>query len=39
MKKRFTEEQIIKILNENNSGKTVKEISREYGVSENTFYI
>lgn len=39
VKKRFSEEQIVKILNENNSGKTVKEISREYGISENTFYI
>jgi putative transposase len=39
VKKRFSEEQIVKILNENNSGKIVKEISREYGISENTFYI
>ena len=38
MKKRFTEEQIVKILNEKETGKKVKDIAREYGVSENTFF-
>ena len=38
MKKRFTEEQIVKILDEQGSGKKVKDVAREYGVSENTFY-
>lgn len=39
MKKRFSEEQIVKILDEQTSGKKVKEIARDYGISENTFYI
>lgn len=40
MKKRFTEEQIVAILQEQqNSGKTVVEIARKNGISENTFYI
>ena len=39
MKKRFSEEQIVKILAEHKTGKTVKEISRTYSISENTFYI
>lgn len=39
MKKRFSEEQIVKILGEHKTGKKVKEIAREYGISENTFYI
>lgn len=40
MKKRFTEEQIVAILQEQqNSGKTVAEIARKNGISENTFYI
>lgn len=39
MKKRFSEEQIVKILAEHKTGKTVKEISRVYSISENTFYI
>ncbi len=38
MKKRFTEEQIVKILNEQVAGKKVKEIARDYGISENTFF-
>jgi len=33
MKKRFTEEQIVKILGEQKLGKQVKEIAREYGIS------
>lgn len=38
MKKRFTEEQIVKLLQEHRQGKSVVEISRENGVSEPTFY-
>jgi putative transposase len=39
MKKRFSEQQIVKILGEHRTGKAVKEIAREYGISENTFYV
>jgi putative transposase len=39
MKKRFTEEQIVKILGEHQAGKKVKDISRDHGISENTFYV
>ena len=39
MKKRFTEEKIVKIIQEQKAGKTVKDIAREHGISENTFYI
>lgn len=38
MKKRFTEEQIVKILEECRSGKPVKEVAREYGITTNTIY-
>ncbi|MBB6479460.1 transposase [Spirochaeta isovalerica] len=38
MKKRFTEEQIVKILGEQKLGKQVKDIAREYGISTNTFF-
>ena len=38
MKKRFTEEQIVKILDEQSTGKKVKDIARDYGISENTFF-
>lgn len=38
MKKRFTEEQIVKMIQEHKEGKTVPEISREYGIEEQTFY-
>ncbi len=38
MKKRFTEEQIIKILREQEAGFPVKEIIRLHGISEQTFY-
>tara|TARA_Y100001956_G_scaffold2787_1_gene2855 strand:- start:1302 stop:1568 length:267 start_codon:yes stop_codon:yes gene_type:complete len=37
-KKRFTPEQIAKILKEYENGKSVEEISREYGVSRAAFY-
>ena len=39
MRKRFTEEQIVKILQEHAEGKTVGEVCRNNGISENTFYI
>lgn len=38
MKKRFSEEQINKILRENESGVAIPEICRKYGISLNTFY-
>ena len=38
MKRRFTEEQIIWILREQEAGGTVKEITRRHGVSEQSFY-
>ena len=38
MKKRYTEEQIIRILDEVRGGKAVAEVARTYGVSENTIY-
>lgn len=38
MKKRFSEEQIVKMIQEHKKGKSVPEISREYGVAEQTFY-
>ena len=38
MKKRFKEEQIIKILKEHESGKKAADIVREYNISEQTFY-
>jgi len=37
-KSRFTEVQIVKILSEQNQGKTVNEICREHGISQPTFY-
>ena len=36
--KRYTEEQIIGILREAESGKTVAEVCRQHGVSEYSFY-
>ena len=38
MKKRFTEEQIIRFLKEHESGKKAADIIREHGISEQTFY-
>ncbi len=38
MKRRFTEEQIIGVLREQEAGGTVKEITRRHGVSEQSFY-
>jgi len=37
-KKRFTETQIVSILHQQEAGKSVKEISREHGISDVTFY-
>ncbi|MFW5752319.1 MAG: transposase [bacterium] len=38
MRKRFTEEQIIRILNQGESGEKVKDIVREHGICEQTYY-
>ncbi len=38
MKRRFTEEQIIGVLREQEAGGVVKEIIRRHGISEQTFY-
>ena len=37
-KSKFTESQIIKAIKENESGRSVDEISRELGISSGTFY-
>jgi putative transposase len=37
-KTRFTEAQIVSILQQQEVGKSVKDISREYGISDATFY-
>lgn len=37
-KSRYTETQIVKILKEVESGRLVKEVCREYGVSDATYY-
>jgi len=39
MKKRFSEDKILMILGEHKTGKKVKDIARDYGISENIFYI
>lgn len=36
--KRFSEEQIIRILGEHEAGRRVAELCREHGIAENTFY-
>ena len=38
MKKRFTEEQIIQILDEIRNGKTAKEVARQKGITIQTIY-
>jgi len=37
-KKRFTEAQIVSILHQQEVGKSGKDISREHGISEATFF-
>ena len=37
-RKRYTEEQIVRILKEATAGAKTKDLCRKYGVSENTFY-
>ena len=37
-KKRFTETQIVSILHQQEAGKSVKDIARENGISDATFY-
>jgi len=37
-KRRYSEEQIIKVLGEQESGSKVPELCRKYGISEQTFY-
>lgn len=37
-KKRYTEEQIVRILGESEAGATVEDLVRKYGVSRNTIY-
>jgi len=37
-KTRFTETQIVSILHQQEAGKSVKDISREHGISDATFY-
>lgn len=39
MKKKFTEEQIIKILNRQRHGELAKNLGREFGVSGATIYV
>ena len=38
MKKRFSEEQIIGILNEQEAGSSTSELCRKHGISPSTFY-
>ena len=38
-KSRFSEEQVVRILQEVESGKAVREVCRAHGVSEGTFYV
>ena len=39
MKSRFTEEQIIKILQESRAGFKVADLCRKYGISQPTYYL
>lgn len=39
MKARFTEEQIIKILTEGQSGSKVADLCRQHGISQPTYYL
>lgn len=37
-KSRFSESQIVRILKEVEGGRMIKEVAREYGISETTYY-
>ena len=37
-KSRYTETQIVKVLKEVENGKLVKDVCREYGISDATYY-
>lgn len=37
MKRRFTEEQIIKVLQEGEAGRALKDILSEHGISQDTY--
>lgn len=37
-KSRFTESQIVTVLKQVEGGRTVKDVCREHGISENTYY-
>lgn len=39
MKKRFTEEQIVKVVSRLKNGSKTKDVAREFGVSEQTLYV
>ena len=38
MKKRFTEEQIVRILHEAEDGMSTRDVCRKHGIAEQTFY-
>lgn len=38
MRKRFTEEQIVGVLNEHAAGGTIRELCRRHGITETTFH-
>ena len=38
MRNRFSEEQIIKILNEGEAGQVIREVCRAHGISEQTYF-
>ena len=38
MRKRFTEEQIVAVLNEHAAGGTIRELCRRHGITETTFH-
>ena len=38
MRKRFSEEQIVAVLNEHEAGGTIRELCRRHGITETTFH-